>query len=172
MASGIYFPIAALGFSLLTIITFYVKKPIKSVETKIYKYLMICNFIGLILELNCTFASYISNTFPQTSDFILKTYLVYNLIWTLILTIYVLYISIDTGISNFSLIARMTGTTRPISSSSEINVYPRRVDSPPTSIIVAPSFIISSVWASAASRLLNFPPSEKESGVTFNIPIT
>ena len=59
---------------------------------------MICNFIGLILELNCTFASYISNTFPQTSDFILKTYLVYNLIWTLILTIYVLYISIDTGI--------------------------------------------------------------------------
>ena len=34
MASGIYFPIAALGFSLLTIITFYVKKPIKSVETK------------------------------------------------------------------------------------------------------------------------------------------
>ena len=98
MASGIYFPIAALGFSLLTIITFYVKKPIKSVETKIYKYLMICNFIGLILELNCTFASYISNTFPQISDFILKTYLVYNLIWTLILTIYVLYISIDTGI--------------------------------------------------------------------------
>ena len=83
-----------------------------------------------------------------------------------------LYVSIDTGISNFSLIARMTGTTRPISSSSEINVYPGRVDSPPTSIIVAPSFIISSVWTSAASRLLNFPPSEKESGVTFNIPIT
>ena len=32
MASGIYFPIAALGFSLLTIITFYVKKPIKYIN--------------------------------------------------------------------------------------------------------------------------------------------
>ena len=95
MASGIYFPIAALGFSLLTIITFYVKKPIKSVETKIYKALMVSNFFGLILELSCTFASYIHKELPLLSDFILKTYLVYNLLWTLILTIYVLYISVD-----------------------------------------------------------------------------
>ena len=98
MASGIYFPIAALGFALLTVITFYVKKPIKSTETRIYKYLMISNLLGLVLELDCTFASYISNTLPKISDFILKTYLVYNLIWTLILTIYVLYISVDTNI--------------------------------------------------------------------------
>lgn len=100
MASGVYFPVAAIGFSLLTIITFYVKKPIKSTETRIYKYLMISNFLGLILELNCTFAAYISNDFFKLSDFILKTYLVYNLIWTLILTIYVMYISIDTAILN------------------------------------------------------------------------
>ena len=100
MASGVYFPVAAIGFSLLTIITFYVKKPIKSTETRIYKYLMISNFLGLILELNCTFAAYISNDFFKLSDFILKTYLVYNLIWTLILTIYVMYISIDTTILN------------------------------------------------------------------------
>ncbi len=98
MASGIYFPIAALGFALLTVITFYVKKPIKSTETRIYKYLMISNLLGLVLEFDCTFASYISNTLPKISDFILKTYLVYNLIWTLILTIYVLYISVDTNI--------------------------------------------------------------------------
>ena len=100
MASGVYFPVAAIGFSLLTIITFYVKKPIKSTETRIYKYLMISNFLGLILELNCTFAAYISNDFFKLSDFILKTYLVYNLIWTWILTIYVMYISIDTTILN------------------------------------------------------------------------
>ncbi len=98
MASGIYFPMAALGFALLTVITFYVKKPIKSTETRIYKYLMISNLLGLVLEFDCTFASYISNTLPKISDFILKTYLVYNLIWTLILTIYVLYISVDTNI--------------------------------------------------------------------------
>ena len=98
MASGIYFPIAALGFALLTVITFYVKKPIKSMETRIYKYLMVSNLLGLVLELDCTFASYISNTLPKVSDFILKTYLVYNLIWTLILTIYVLYISVNINV--------------------------------------------------------------------------
>lgn len=95
MASGIYFPVAAMGFALLTVITFYVKKPIKSVETKLYKYLLITNILGLILELLCTFAASINNSLPTISDIILKTYLVYNLIWTLILTIYVLYISVD-----------------------------------------------------------------------------
>jgi len=75
------------------IILFYVKKPIKSIETKIYKYLIVTNFFGLILELLCTFAAYISGTFPLLSDFILKTYLVYNILWTSILTIYVYYIS-------------------------------------------------------------------------------
>ena len=100
MASGIYFPVAALGFALLTVITFYVKKPIKSTETKIYKYLMISNLVGLILELGCTYASYIRNTLPLLSDYILKTYLVYNLIWTLILTIYVIYISISQEMLN------------------------------------------------------------------------
>ena len=72
MASGIFFPIAALGFSLLTIITFFVKRPFKSTETKIYKYLILTNFIGLILELNCTVAAYINTTFPIISDFMLQ----------------------------------------------------------------------------------------------------
>jgi len=93
MGSGIFFPMSAICFSLLMIILFYVKKPIKSIETKIYKYLIVTNFFGLILELLCTFAAYISGTFPLLSDFILKTYLVYNILWTSILTIYVYYIS-------------------------------------------------------------------------------
>ena len=40
--------------------------------------------------------------------------------------------------------ALMTGTTLAISSCSSTGGAPGRVDSPPTSIIVAPSFIISS----------------------------
>lgn len=95
MGSGIYFPIAALGFAMLTILTFYIKKPIKSVETDIYRWLVLTNFLGLLLELACTLAAYINNSLPLVSDLILKSYLVYNLVWTLILTIYVLYISVD-----------------------------------------------------------------------------
>lgn len=93
MGSGIFFPLSAICFSLLMIILFYAKKPIKSIETKIYKYLIVTNFFGLVLELLCTFAAYINGTFPLLSDFILKTYLVYNILWTSILTIYVYNIS-------------------------------------------------------------------------------
>jgi len=94
MGSGIYFPISAIAFSLLIIIVFIIKKPIKSVETKIYKSLLIINFLGLVIELLCTFAAYISDTHYFISDFILKLYLVYNITFTTLLTIYVYYTSI------------------------------------------------------------------------------
>ena len=95
MASGIDFPISALAFSLLTIVTFFIKGPVKTTETKIYKYLIISNLIGLIIEILCTYASYISVENPILSDFILKLYLVYNIVWTSILTTYVIYISLQ-----------------------------------------------------------------------------
>ena len=93
MGSSIYFPVSALAFSALTTIIFFIKKPIKSIETKIYKYLLISNFCGLIIELLCTYAASIVNVNPFLSDFILKLYLVYNVLWTLILTMYVYYVS-------------------------------------------------------------------------------
>lgn len=93
MSSGIFFPVSALAFSILMIVLYFSKKSVKSIETQLYKTLIITTFVGLIIELLCTFAAYISNTFPLLSDFILKTYLIYNTLWTTILTIYVYYIS-------------------------------------------------------------------------------
>ena len=83
-----------------------------------------------------------------------------------------LYVSTETGISNSFLILSMTGQTLSISSSSLIIVYPGLADSPPISMMCAPSSIISFVCNKAASILLYFPPSENESGVTFSMPIT
>ena len=48
---------------------------------------------------------------------------------------------------------------------------PGLVDSPPISIIFAPKLNISNACFSPLLYLLNFPPSEKLSGVTFNTPI-
>ena len=70
------------------------------------------------------------------------------------------------------VVRRVFEQVRSISSATEIFTCPGRVDSPPTSMISAPSLIISSVCFNAASRSPYFPPSEKESGVTFRIPIT
>src|SRR5262249_4480781 len=65
-----------------------------------------------------------------------------------------------------------TGPTRRSSSSSETGSWPGRVDSPPTSTIVAPSSIIRRAAAAAVSGSRWTPPSENESGVTLTMPIT
>lgn len=66
---------------------------------------------------------------------------------------------------------RTTGTMRSASSFGETGLCPGRVDSPPTSMMSAPS---SSIWrprATAASGSRFLPPSENESGVTLRIPM-
>src|SRR5688500_10698027 len=67
-------------------------------------------------------------------------------------------------------IARMTGSTRLISSRAGTGCAPGRVDSPPTSIASAPSEIIRPASAMAASVETKLPPSLKLSGVTLRIP--
>jgi hypothetical protein len=84
-----------------------------------------------------------------------------------------LRVSTDTGTSgSSSAIRRITGTTRWISSSGATTSEPGRVDSPPTSTSSAPSATIWIACFTASSTLAYEPPSEKESGVTFTIPIT
>ncbi len=67
--------------------------------------------------------------------------------------------------------ALIIGTTRRISSSAETHLAPGRVDSPPTSMMLAPASNISATCSNAFSKVTNSPPSEKESGVTLSIPI-
>jgi len=84
-----------------------------------------------------------------------------------------LYVSIESGTcGNASRTARMTGMTRRISSSAGTGSCPGRVDSPPMSRISAPASTIRTACSTAASTAMYRPPSEKESGVTFRMPIT
>jgi hypothetical protein len=68
--------------------------------------------------------------------------------------------------------ASTTGTTRCNSSASETGAASRRVDSPPMSRMAAPSRASILPCAAAVSGSRNRPPSEKESGVTFTMPMT
>ena len=68
--------------------------------------------------------------------------------------------------------SRTTGNTRASSASSGTAGLPGRVDSPPMSRMSAPSSSSCSQWRSAAAVEAWAPPSEKESGVTFTMPIT
>ena len=61
-------------------------------------------------------------------------------------------VSTETSASSFRCRASTTGITRSSSCCSETGAAPGRVDSPPTSMITAPSASICSAWRSAASR--------------------
>lgn len=103
MGSGIFFPICALPFSLLIIILFFKKGHIDNYETRIYKKLIILNFIGLILELLCTVGSMIYDDLPILANFIYKSYLLYLLSWTALFTYYVYKISTSKEVKNKKL---------------------------------------------------------------------
>ena len=83
-----------------------------------------------------------------------------------------LYVSTEICTSKRFFIASIMGITRSSSSCNESLWLPGFAVSPPISITSAPSAIICSVRNKALSRESKFPPSLKESGVTFKIPIT
>lgn len=95
MGSGLYFPIAAMFIIALLILLFFFKKHLNTTETKLYSWLIMTNFFGLILEFACTFASIIYDKLPIISDIIFKLYLVYIITWAIIFTMYIYVISHD-----------------------------------------------------------------------------
>src|SRR6266542_578185 len=66
----------------------------------------------------------------------------------------------------------ITGPTRRSSSAAGIRFAPGLVDSPPTSMMSAPSVASRRPWEIAAPGAKHSPPSEKESGVTLTTPMT
>ena len=95
MGTSIIFPICAIPFSILINVLFIKKEHADNYETKIYKLLIISNFIGLILELLCTVGSLIYNQYTIIANAIYKTYLIYLISWTGLFTYYVYKISIN-----------------------------------------------------------------------------
>ena len=93
IGSGLFFPICALPFSILIVIMFYIKGHMQNEETRIFSFLIICNFIGLIIEILCTFASFIYYKYPIISIGIYKSYLVYLISWIALFLSYVHSIS-------------------------------------------------------------------------------
>ena len=81
MGSGLFFPLCAIPFSILIIILFFAKEHIESKETKIFNVLIVSNFFGLIIEIMCTYASFIYDTTRILSVIIYKLYLFYIVVW-------------------------------------------------------------------------------------------
>ncbi|MEG0022187.1 MAG: hypothetical protein RSB77_05290, partial [Bacilli bacterium] len=104
MGTGIFFPLCAIPFSLIIIILFYKKGHIDSKETWIFNTLIISNFIGLIIEILCTYASNIYLTHPFISTLIYKSYLLYLIVWISVMAYYVFCMAKKDNIINLKLI--------------------------------------------------------------------
>ena len=93
MASSIFFPLSAIPFIVLIIILFFRKERVVNEDTRIYKYLICSNIIGLIVELLCSYASLIYDKYTIISDIIFKSYLIYLIVWIGLLLSYIHSIS-------------------------------------------------------------------------------
>ena len=82
-------------FGIIILIIYFSKKIISGKETKIYKYLLILSFLGLIIELTCCFAVANKDYYPIFTILINRLWLIHIANWLFLFTIYIVsYISI------------------------------------------------------------------------------
>ncbi len=73
---------------------YFSKTRLNNGENKIYKYILITNLVGLVLQFLCNFVSYKYDVIPIViSDFILRLYLVYFIVFISLLIFYLIEIS-------------------------------------------------------------------------------
>lgn len=87
MTIALILPTCCLVFNLILMVEFFVKERLNSFENKIFKFLMIVNFISLLMEFLCTFFSL--NYIPIISKLILKLYMSILTLWITLFTIYI-----------------------------------------------------------------------------------
>ena len=93
MKTFMAFPICSLIFIALVCFVYFYKPRLKTIENGIYKSLIITVIVGLILEILCYFAVDIVNNNYFLSMFILKSYVVYIFVWTMLFNMYVFIVS-------------------------------------------------------------------------------
>ncbi|MFA7120735.1 MAG: ATP-binding protein [Bacilli bacterium] len=93
MSNFMAFPVVSFIFITLLVIVYFCKPRLNSKENKIYKFLLVSNVLGLILEIFCHIAVNIADTHYILSMFILKSYVVYLFVWTMIFNIYVFLVT-------------------------------------------------------------------------------
>ncbi len=76
-------------FSFTLNLIFFFRKHIKTKETQIFSYLLVVNFIGLIVELICAYIGYNYETNNLLAHIFTKIYLIYLMTYLFIMTLYV-----------------------------------------------------------------------------------
>ena len=93
------FSICSLFYNILLIIVFFSKEKMKTIENKIYGYLIVSNFIGVVLAIS---SFYCILNLEETNIYniiVTKGLLIYYAVWQILFGIYVFSISCDSKMS-------------------------------------------------------------------------
>lgn len=97
--NSLYILVTSLIYSILLICVFFSKKRINKIENKVFIWLMVTNFLGILLDIGC-----IIITLNFTSSLLrlvfAKFYLIYLLTWITIFTMYIFIISTNKETKN------------------------------------------------------------------------
>lgn len=98
MKIGVTFIICSLLYIAMVSIVYFSKKRVNNVENKMYSILLKINIVGLIIELCCCYFVYnanVSNFHEIINVLVNKLYLIYLLVWEVVFTSYVFFISFN-----------------------------------------------------------------------------
>ena len=92
MTNSIIFSIFSFIYILLMMFVYFSRKRIKTIENKIYSYLIIINLVGLALEIVCTLIRTYLPAMDEISVILLRLINVYFVVWPLVFSIYIYYV--------------------------------------------------------------------------------
>lgn len=90
---GNFFTICSAFYILLLLVVFFSKKRLSSIENKIYSWLIVTNFFGVILAIFSYMLMLDAENFGIFCDIVNKTYLLYLVTWITLFSIYVFIIT-------------------------------------------------------------------------------
>ncbi len=89
----IWLQISSLIYAVLLLIAYFIKKRFPSKENNIFKYLIIMNIIGLIIELSCFYTVINIESIPFFNYIVTRLLIIYYVAFMMIYTIYVFIVS-------------------------------------------------------------------------------
>lgn len=90
---SISFQICSILYITILMFLFFTKKKIKTIENKIFSYIIVCNFIGLILDLLSIYTISHMDSIPFINLLVSKSYLLYLAIWITLFTVYIFFLA-------------------------------------------------------------------------------
>lgn len=88
-----FFTVCSFFYSLMLTIIYFKRKHVGNLETKIYSYLVITNFLNVIFAILCYYTIMNMNSMLFINDFVSKTLLLLFITWELFFTCYIVVIT-------------------------------------------------------------------------------